>query len=174
MNDEIIEIVDFDGRTSGLRKRSEVHRDSSLLHKVVHVLVFNDAGRLLLQKRSMNKDVAPGKWDTSVGGHVSPGEALVSAAIREMEEELRITCDGIRAAYSYIHANHYESELVFTYMCSHNGPFDFDTEEIDEVEFWDIADIEAAVGSGILSPNFESEITKYLSWQSNDSDDDTY
>jgi isopentenyldiphosphate isomerase len=85
MPEEVIEIVDTEGRTIGLRNRSEVHRDPSLLHKVVHVLIFNDAGQLLLQKRSMKKDVAPGKWDTSVGGHVSPGEDLMFAALREMD-----------------------------------------------------------------------------------------
>ena len=76
--------------------------DPSLLHKVVHVLVFNDAGNLLLQKRSMNKDVAPGKWDTSVGGHVSPGEDLKTAALREMKEELGVIPEDIEPLYSYI------------------------------------------------------------------------
>src|ERR1700686_4931160 len=88
MQEEMIEIVDTEGSTIGIRRRSEVHGNPSLLHKVVHVLVFNDAGNLLLQKRSMNKDVAPGKWDTSVGGHVSPSEDLKTAALREMKEEL--------------------------------------------------------------------------------------
>jgi isopentenyldiphosphate isomerase len=130
------------------------------------VLVFNDEGRLLLQKRSQNKDVAPGKWDTSVGGHISPSEDLIAAAKREMEEELGIVPEDIKPVYSYIHSNHYESELVFTHSCTHNGPFSFNKEEIDEVLFWKIEDIKKAIGSGILSDNFESEITKYLSHHS--------
>ncbi len=166
MNAELIEIVDAEGSVIGIRERSEVHGDPSLLHKVVHVLVFNDSGELLLQKRSMNKDVAPGKWDTSVGGHVSPGEELRTAALREMEEELGITCDHLMPIYSYIFSNPYESELVFTHLCTHNGPFPFNREEIDEVEFWELAQIERVLGSGILSPNFESEIKKYISWES--------
>lgn len=130
------------------------------------MLVFNDEGRLLLQKRSQNKDVAPGKWDTSVGGHISPSEDLIAAAKREMEEELGIVPEDIKPVYSYIHSNHYESELVFTHSCTHNGPFSFNKEEIDEVLFWKIEDIKKAIGSGILSDNFESEITKYLSHHS--------
>jgi isopentenyl-diphosphate delta-isomerase type 1 len=163
MKEEFLEIVDNEGRTTGYARRSEVHGNPSLLHKVVHVLVFNDEGRLLLQKRSQNKDVAPGKWDTSVGGHISPSEDLIAAAKREMEEELGIVPEDIKPIYSYIHSNHYESELVFTHSCTHNGPFSFNKEEIDEILFWKIEDIKKAIGSGILSDNFESEITKYLS-----------
>jgi isopentenyldiphosphate isomerase len=163
MIDEMIEIVDAEGRVLAVRKRSEVHGDPSLLHKVVHVLVFNDNGELLLQKRSANKDVAPGKWDTSVGGHVSPGEDLMTAALREMEEELGIHCDNIKPVYSYIHSNPYESELVFTHICTHNGPFPFNREEIDEVAFWRMADIERALGGGTMSSNLESDIRIYFS-----------
>ncbi|HIJ60603.1 MAG TPA: NUDIX domain-containing protein, partial [Nitrospirae bacterium] len=77
MDEEFLEIVDADGNTIGTALRSDVHGNPALLHKVVHVLVFNKRGDLLLQKRSLSKDVAPGKWDTSVGGHVSPNEDLV-------------------------------------------------------------------------------------------------
>lgn len=164
MQEEILEIVDIHGNTIGVAPRSEIHGNPSLLHKVVHVLVFNDRGELLLQKRSMNKDVAPGKWDTSVGGHVPNGEDLVTAAIRETEEELGITPDNLKFLYSYIHTNNYESEMVFTHSCIYNGPFTFNTQEIDEIKFWDINDIKNAISTGILSDNFESEINKYLEY----------
>lgn len=164
MHEEILEIVDTDGNIIGTAPRSEIHGNPSLLHKVVHVLVFNDKGELLLQKRSMNKDVAPGKWDTSVGGHVPNGEDLITAAKREMEEELGIVPIDLKFLYSYIHSNSYESEMVFTHSCTHNGPFSFNKEEIDEIKFWNIEEIKTAMGSGVLSDNFESEIMKYLSF----------
>jgi isopentenyldiphosphate isomerase len=166
MQDEILDIVDRQGNTIGTAPRSEIHGNPSLIHKVVHVLVFNGNGELLLQKRSMSKDVAPGKWDTSVGGHVPNGEDLIEAAKREMEEELGITSGNIEFLYSYLHSNPYESELVFTHSCIHNGPFLFSSEEIDEIKFWRIEDIKNVIGSGILSDNFESEITKYISHSS--------
>ena len=164
MQEEILEIVDREGNTIATALRSHIHGNPSLIHKVVHVLVFNDKGELLLQKRSMNKDVAPGKWDTSVGGHVPNGENLITAAVREMEEELGITPINLKPLYSYIHSNHYESELVYTHSCMHNGPFSFNREEIDEVKFWGIEDIKRVMGQGILSDNFESELMKYLSF----------
>ena len=161
MQEEILEIVDREGNTIATALRSHIHGNPSLIHKVVHVLVFNDKGELLLQKRSMNKDVAPGRWDTSVGGHISINEDLIEAAKREMEEELGIISENIKHLYSYIHSNPYESELVYTHSCVHNGPFSFNREEIDEVKFWSIKDITRAMGQGILSDNFESEINKY-------------
>ncbi len=164
MQEEILEIIDRDGNTLGTAPRSKIHGNPSLLHKVVHILIFNDAGDLLLQKRSMNKDVAPGRWDTSVGGHISPNEDLTEAAKREMEEELGIISEDIKFIYSYLHSNPYESELVFTHSCIHNGPFRFNNEEIDEVKFWDIEEIKDAIGIGVLSDNFESEIVTYLSF----------
>ncbi|MEW5743858.1 MAG: NUDIX domain-containing protein [Nitrospirota bacterium] len=158
----MLEIVDEEGRTLGTVPRTEVHGNPALLHKVVHVLVFNDNGELLLQKRSMKKEVAAGKWDTSVGGHVAPLEDLLLAAQREMEEELGVLSEDIRFLYSYIHANPYESELVFTHTCTHNGPFSFNRDEIDEVRFWSIGEIERSLGNGMLSDNFESELRRYL------------
>ncbi|MCL4491725.1 MAG: NUDIX domain-containing protein [Nitrospirae bacterium] len=166
MSEEMLEIVNSEGITIGVAPRSEIHGNPSLLHKVVHVLVFNDKGELLLQKRSGNKDVAPGTWDTSVGGHVSPDENLETAAQREMEEELGVRPQDMKFLYSYTHSNPYESELVYTHSCIHNGPFAFNREEIDTVRFWEIEDIQRAIGNGMLSDNFESEISKYLARRS--------
>ncbi|NTU43064.1 MAG: NUDIX domain-containing protein [Nitrospirales bacterium] len=160
--EEMLDIVDNDGNTIRTAPRSVIHGDPSLLHKVVHVLVFDDQERVLLQKRALTKDVAPGRWDTSVGGHIASGEELALAATREMEEELGVLPEKLTYLYSYIHSNPYESELVYTYMCRHNGPFSFNKEEIDEVRFWDIKEIRDAMTKGILSDNFESEIKKYM------------
>ncbi len=159
---EKLEIVDIEGRVIGLAERRELHGNPSLIHRVVHVLVFNRCGGLLLQKRSKRKDVAPGKWDTSVGGHVAPGETDLSAALREMKEELGITGCKLRHLYRYLFSNSLESELVETFSCIHEGGINFNKEEIDEVAFWEIREIEKNLGSGIFSAHFEKEIKSYL------------
>lgn len=161
MDDEILEVVNERGEVLGVAPRSEIHGNPSLMHRVVHVLVFNGRGELLLQKRSMQKDVAPGRWDTSVGGHVEPGETLREAARRELLEELGVTAEP-QFLYSYTHSNAYETELVFTYGCVHEGPFEFNRDEIDGVRFWRLDEIEAAMEGAVLSDNFKHEITTYL------------
>ena len=161
MSEELLEIVDTDGKSLGIAPRSSVHGNPSLLHKVVHVIVFNDAGELLLQERSLSKDVAPGKWDTSVGGHISPDEDILVAARREMEEELGVDAGEMIFLYSYVHSNAYESELVFTHSCIHNGPFSFNRDEINALKFWTMEEIKNALGTGVLSDHFEGEFAKY-------------
>ena len=161
MQEELLDIVDKDGKALGVATRLSIHGNPLLLHKVVHVLVFNSTGELLLQKRSMSKDVAPGKWDTSVGGHVSASEDTALSVLREMKEELGIDTGEPGFLYSYIHSNTYESELVFSHSCIHNGPFSFNAVEIDAVKFWKIEEIKKALGTGVLSDNFEAEFAKY-------------
>lgn len=160
--EEILETVDSEGRVIGLTSRSQLHSNPSLIHRVVHVLVFNRSGNLLLQKRSMNKDVAPGKWDTSVGGHVNPGEAVHDAAVREMREELGIGTADLRFLYSYLFRNRRESELVSTFSCICDEEIHFNAEEIDEVAFWPMDNIEAQLGKSIFSGHFEQEFLQYL------------
>jgi isopentenyl-diphosphate delta-isomerase type 1 len=176
---EMLDIVTPEGKVIGQARRSEVHGNNKLLHRVVHVFVFNVEGKLLLQKRSMKKDVAPGVWDTSVGGHVDLGEAIETAVFREMEEELGIqmptpewgtegppcSCAMPQFMYTYIHSNQVESELVHSYTYIHNGEIVFNTEEIDEVRHWDIDEIKTTLGKGILSDNFEHEFVSYLKYK---------
>ncbi|MEW6585829.1 MAG: NUDIX domain-containing protein [Nitrospirota bacterium] len=162
--EELLEIVNEAGEVVGFALRSEIHGNPSLIHRVVHVLVFSKAGDLLLQKRSQNKDVAAGKWDTSVGGHVGIGEDLHVSSKREMEEELGITVHEPEYLYSYIHRNPYETELVTTYRCVYEGEIVFSREEIDEVKYWSFDEIRQTLGKKILSDNFENEFLTYLNF----------
>lgn len=159
---EYLEIVDADDQVIGLALRSECHGNPQLIHRVAHVLVFDRQGRLLLQKRSMNKDVQPGKWDTSVGGHLDPGETYAEASAREMFEELGITNLPLTFLHAYQMRCDFESENVVTFTTCHDGPFPFSAVEIDEVRFWTPQEIDAALSSGILTPNFEDE---WARWQ---------
>ena len=160
--EEIFETVDTEGRITGLAARSTLHGNPDLIHRVIHVLVFNSQRDLLLQKRSLNKDIAPGRWDTSVGGHVNPKEEVRDAALREMKEELGITSSDLQFLYSYLFRNHRESELVSTFSCICDDDIYFNPEEIDEVKFWNLQDINQQIGKGIFSSHFEQEFGRYL------------
>jgi len=79
MKEEWFPLVDEKGETIGKATRKECHSGSKMLHPVVHLHIFNKAGDLYLQKRSINKDIQPGKWDTAVGGHIDYGETVEDA-----------------------------------------------------------------------------------------------
>ncbi len=163
MADELFPLVDETGRVIGSALRSEVHGNPSLLHPVVHCIVTNARGQLLLQLRSRDKDIQPGKWDTSVGGHVAFGEPVYDALLRELDEEigLRPRRSQLRELYRYVWRSPVESELVHTYACVAEGPFRRQQSEVEELRFWSVDEIESALGSGVFTPNFELEFLKY-------------
>lgn len=62
-------------------------------HLVIHVIIFNTAGQMLIQQRQSCKRSWPGKWDISAGGCAQAGETSQQAAMREIREELGLTLD---------------------------------------------------------------------------------
>jgi len=161
---EFFEIVDGNDLVIGEALRRECHGNPRLVHRVAHVLVIDGQQRLLLQKRSRRKDIQPGKWDTSVGGHLDPGEDYLAAAGREMLEELGIAVPLTFLYYSQIR-NEIEAENVATYLGYYGGEVNFSRSEIDEVRFWTADEIDASLGSGKLTPNFEEEWSRFKQWQ---------
>ena len=87
MKEEVFDVVNERDEVIGQAPRAEVHR-RGLRHRAVHVLVFNAAGSVFLQKRSMTKDRQPGLWDSSASGHVDAGEDYDACAVRELREEI--------------------------------------------------------------------------------------
>ncbi|HUX13733.1 MAG TPA: NUDIX domain-containing protein [Spirochaetia bacterium] len=160
-DDEQLDLVDEQDRVVGMVLRSDAHGDPALIHRVAHVLVFNSAGDLYLQKRSSRKDVQPGKWDTSVGGHVDLGETYHAAALRETAEELGVTGAELTFMHKYLHRNAYESEYVSTFKLVWDGPIVFDSNEIEEGRFWRLSEIEASRTGGCFTPNFLNEFDTY-------------
>lgn len=161
-SDELFCVVDEEDNVIGTATRQECHTNPLLIHRVAHVLVFTHPGKLLLQKRSPDKDIQPDKWDTSVGGHLKPDEDYQTAAYRELAEELGICGVGLTYLYKYPLRNDTESENVATYKCIFDGKIKFDTNEITEVQVFSMDEIHNNLGSGIFTPNFEEEFARYL------------
>jgi isopentenyldiphosphate isomerase len=155
---EIFPIVDEQGNTIGEASRSVCHDGiSKLLHPVVHLHVFNSAGELFMQKRGITKDIQPGKWDTSVGGHVSPGESVEEALAREAEEELGLKNFIPEFLLKYIWESPRERELVNSFSTILDEYPVINGDEIDEGRFWSLKEIKDHIGKGIFTPNFEHE-----------------
>lgn len=159
-NEEIFPIVDEDGKVVGTAPRSVCHDGKSmLLHPVVHLHLFNSSGRLYLQKRSQNKDIQPGKWDTAVGGHIAPGEDVEAALRREASEELGLTDFEPRFAHKYVWESSRERELVFSFITVKDVTPAINPDEIEEGRFWSIEEIAGKVGKEVFTPNFEKEFS---------------
>lgn len=160
---EIFPLVNDEGTVIGKATRSECHSGSFLLHPVVHLHVLNSEGALYLQKRADNKDIQPGKWDTSVGGHVDYGEEIEHALRREVREELGIENFEPVFMLRYKFVSNQEAELVHSYYCIYDGKITPDPDEISEGKFWTRTEIEHNIGKNIFTPNFENEYRKITS-----------
>lgn len=83
----MLEVLDEAGLPTGaLKARAAIHRDGDW-HRAFHLWVMHPDGHVLLQRRARQKDLAGGKVDVSVAGHVRPGETLLDI-LREAEEEI--------------------------------------------------------------------------------------
>ena len=169
---EVFPLIDEEGNVVGRATRKYCHGGSMALHPVVHLHILDREGRLYLQKRSMKKDIAPGRWDTSVGGHVDYGESLYEAVRREAREELGVVINneplginngllpinyGIRYLFQYVWQSSRERELVTAFAIVYEGELHPDHDEVDEGRFWTMDELQAAMGKGVFTEQFEQQ-----------------
>ena len=133
--DELFDVVDEHDRVLRQAPRREVHAQG-WLHRAVHVLVFNRAGEVFLQKRSMRKDKSPGLWDSSCSGHLDAGEDYDQAAWRELQEEIGLKLDRPPVRWLRFEACvDTGEEFVWVYRVEAEGPFVLCPEEIERGEW---------------------------------------
>ena len=154
---EFFPVVELNGLVYARSAREYCHSGAKPLHPVVHLHVIDRFSRIYLQKRPMSKKIQPGKWDTAVGGHVSYGEQLLEALYREAYEELRFHEFNPIHILTYEFESEVEKELVNVYAAVGNFTLSPDPEELDGGRWWELQEIDDAIGKGILTPNFESE-----------------
>ena len=154
---EYFPIVEPNGLVIGRSSREYCHGGAKPLHPVIHIHIIDRFSRIYLQKRSMKKDIQPGKWDTAVGGHVSYGESIVEAVYREAYEELRLMEFNPIHIETYQFESSVEKEMVSIFAAVGSYELTPDLDEVDEGRWWPVEEIDANVGKGVFTPNFESE-----------------
>ena len=131
MSEEIFDIVNERDEVIGQAPRKEVHA-RGLWHRAIHVLVFNSRGEVFLQKRSLKKDIAAGKWDSSSSGHLDTGEDYDACAVRELREELGLKLAQPPQRLFKIEACRETGwEFCWIYRGASDGPFTLHPEEIE-------------------------------------------
>jgi 16S rRNA (adenine1518-N6/adenine1519-N6)-dimethyltransferase len=132
--EESFPVVDEHDQVIGAAPRSQVH-GNNLLHRAVHLLIFNSAGEVFLQLRSRWKDRHPLAWDSSAAGHVNPGEEYDQTAARELTEELgiQIALEKVAKLPASERTGH---EFICLYRGSYNGELRPNPSEIEAGRFF--------------------------------------
>ncbi|MGV9315914.1 isopentenyl-diphosphate Delta-isomerase [Streptomyces sp. NPDC003691] len=87
----MLELVDEHGTTIGTAEKLSAHQPPGRLHRAFSVFLFDERGRLLIQRRALGKYHSPGVWSNTCCGHPYPGEAPFAAAARRTHEELGVS-----------------------------------------------------------------------------------
>jgi len=146
--EEIFDVVDPADRVIGQAPRSQVH-SLHLLHRAVHVLLFDRSGALLVQKRSATKDTYPGCYDSSASGHLNAGEEYDAAAERETQEELGLVIPPgtLQKQFKIAACADTGWEFVWVYTGSTTSPVVPNPDEIESVTVLSRTQIESLLAT---------------------------
>lgn len=154
--DELLDVLDENGiKTGQILSRSEIHK-RGLWHRIIVVAIINGANQILLQQRSANKDKNPNMWDISVTGHLSTGQDSLTAATREISEEVTVSLGynvdvkDFRFMFSYrkeeqVSEEHYDRQYYDFFILRQNGltaeNLKFQSSEIQAIKFVSITEL---------------------------------
>lgn len=157
MKEELIDVLDENGVFTGeVLPRSEIHK-KGLWHRAIVVAIINENNQLLLQQRSNNKEKNPGMWDISVAGHISAGQDSLSAAVREINEEVcimlgyRTEIKDFRYMYSFRKEQVFKEDFVerqyYDFFILRTTGIDdktlaFQKEEVQSVKFAQLSEVQ--------------------------------
>lgn len=133
MSEQII-LVDENDDEIGVEEKLVGHL-AGKLHRGFSIFVFNTKGELMLQKRAKSKYHSGGLWTNTCCGHPRPGENVIAAAHRRLQEEMGFDCD-LHEATSFIYKvpldkGITEHEFLHVFVGTYDGDPLINKEEAD-------------------------------------------
>jgi len=163
---ELMILVDEDDREIGIADKLETHRRGAL-HRAISVIIWDSAGRLLLQKRAASKYHSGGSWTNACCGHPRPGEDAETAALRRLEEEMGFTCslEGLGTIRYRAELDHgmIEHELVHMFRGLYDGPVAASPAEAEGYQWARLEDVRADVA--VMPQRFSAWFREYIAAQ---------
>jgi isopentenyl-diphosphate delta-isomerase len=164
----MLELVDENGVTIGTAEKLAAHTAPGRLHRAFSVFLFDDEGRMLLQRRALGKYHSPGVWSNTCCGHPYPGEEPFVAAARRTAEELGAAPALMREAGT-VRYNHpdpasglVEQEYNHLFAGLVRGRPHPDPEEVGETVFADPRDLARLRADGPFSVWFQTVLDAAL------------
>ncbi|MBS5785007.1 MAG: NUDIX hydrolase [Clostridia bacterium] len=154
--EELIDVLDENGvKTGEILTRKEIHK-RGLWHRAIAVAVINEQNQILVQQRSFKKEKNTGMWDISVAGHISSGQDALSAASREINEEISVNLGfnvdikEFRYMFSYrkeeiLKENYIERQFYDFFILRKNGLRTEDIKvqesEVEQIKFVSVSEL---------------------------------
>lgn len=138
---EQVILVDPRDNAIGTMEKMEAHKKGEL-HRAFSILLFNDDGKALLQKRSRHKYHSSGLWTNTCCSHPLPEERMEDATRRRLKEEMGIDLQPI-FSYTFIYKaqldqNLIEHELDHVFVGTFNGTPIINKKEVEDWKYVDI------------------------------------
>src|SRR5574343_178726 len=87
----------------GTMEKLEAH-EKGVLHRAFSIFVFNSNNELLIHQRAFGKYHSEGLWTNTCCSHPAPGETVLEAAHRRLQEEMGFDCEMYNAFHFLYHA----------------------------------------------------------------------
>ncbi len=145
---ETFDIVNEQDKVVGVATQKEAY-DQQLTHRIAHVMILNNGGEILLQKRGETCSYLPGFWSTSVGGHVRSGETYEEGAQREAEEELGIEVGDLKllGKEMFLVRPGFQ-KFLSVFVSNHPGPYTNLPGKVSESTFFSVEKIKEMILQG--------------------------
>lgn len=165
MSTELLDVLNENGIFTGeVLSRDEIHK-RGLWHRAIVVAIVNEKNEILLQQRSEKKEKNAGMWDISVAGHISAGQDSLSAAAREINEEVsvllgyRTEIKDFRYMYCFRKEQKFRDDFIerqfYDFFILRTSGVDdktlyFQNEEVQAVKFVDLTTIQNMIDNNEL------------------------
>jgi isopentenyldiphosphate isomerase len=161
-----IQVVNEQDEPVGGLPIAEVY-ERGLIHRVIHIIVEDQDGNILLQKRSANMVNDANLWDISVGGHVDEGEDYLVTAKRELHEELGLkNLDLIELDHQYKEPRIDDRQAkrfvkVYKTRIAHDTPITFPPDEISAIQWMTLNKIKHLIATQPVATGLRECIAEY-------------
>ena len=157
-SEELI-LVDVDDNQVGYSTKAACHDGAGVLHRAFSVFLFNDAGELLLQRRSESKRLWPGYWSNTCCSHPRRNETMRIATQRRLRDELNIEA-ALEFVYRFTYQAEFgalgsENELCHVYLGKIDSPVRANDHEISAIRF---------VSATTLGKEFDAMPEQFTPW----------
>lgn len=155
---EHVILVDTHDNPIGTMEKLEAHQ-KALLHRAFSILIFNEKGELLLQKRAQGKYHSGGLWTNTCCSHPLPGEMMEDATKRKLLQEMGIETD-LEFVYKFIYKadlekNLTEHEYDYVFIGQFDGTPIINPEEVEDWKY---------ISLSKLRDNIRENPDQYTAW----------